>query len=524
MGTFPHYFVSLKKNRCMTDKNIRVRFAPSPTGPLHIGGVRTALFNYLFARKHDGTFILRIEDTDQVRYVPGAEEYIIESLKWCGIKVDEGITAGGPHEPYRQSERKPVYLEYAEKLLASGWAYEAFDSPGELERLRKQYESERRTFIYDASVRNNLNNSLALSKEEVRKLKEMAVPHVIRFRIPEKQEVVFDDVVRGRVVVNTATLDDKVLLKADGMPTYHLANVVDDYLMKITHVIRGEEWLPSTPLHVLLYKAFGWEKNMPEFVHIPLTLKPDGKGKLSKRDGDRLGFPVFPLEWINPETGEKSAGYRESGYLPEAFINILAFLGWNPGTDRELYTMEELVEVFSLDRIVKAGSKFDPEKAKWFNHQYIMRKSDQDLAGLIMPKLKAAGLYCSIDYVSRVIGIIKERAFLLGDLWNQSEFFFRAPSQYDEKVLKKVWNEDTPQMLLQVKKLLEQTDDFNPGHIETLIKGFAQDSNISPGKTLNPLRLLLVGTNAGPGLFEMMSVIGKQETLSRIENGLTRLG
>jgi glutamyl-tRNA synthetase len=328
MGTFPYYFAIFGKNPCMMDKKIRVRFAPSPTGPLHIGGVRTALFNYLFARKHNGTFILRIEDTDQGRYVPGAEEYIIESLKWCGIIIDEGVTAGGPYEPYRQSERKNIYLEYAERLLASGHAYEAFDSPEQLEQLRKQYESERKTFIYDASVRNNLNNSLVLGREEVEKLKESGVPYVVRFMMPENKEVNFDDIVRGRVVVNTATLDDKVLLKADGMPTYHLANVVDDYLMEITHVIRGEEWLPSTPLHVLLYKVFGWEKDMPRFVHIPLTLKPDGKGKLSKRDGDRLGFPVFPLEWINPETGEKSTGYRESGYLPEAFINILAFLGW----------------------------------------------------------------------------------------------------------------------------------------------------------------------------------------------------
>jgi glutamyl-tRNA synthetase len=508
----------------MADKKIRVRFAPSPTGPLHIGGVRTALFNYLFARKHQGTFILRIEDTDQGRYVPGAEEYIIESLKWCGINIDEGVTAGGPYEPYRQSDRKQIYLEYAEKLLSTGHAYEAFDTPEELEQLRKKYEAEGKTFIYDASVRSTLKNSLVLREEEIRQLKEKSVPCVVRFKIPEDSEVVFDDIVRGRVVVNTATLDDKVLLKADGMPTYHLANVVDDYLMKISHVIRGEEWLPSTPLHVLLYRAFGWEKIMPEFVHMPLTLKPDGKGKLSKRDGDRLGFPVFPLEWINPETGERSSGYRETGYLPEAFINILAFLGWNPGTDKELYTMEELVEDFSLDRIVKAGSKFDPEKAKWFNHQYIIRKSDHELAMGIMPKLKEAKLDQSIDYVARVISLIKERAFLLGDLWEQSEFFFRAPGKYDEQVMNKVWKEDTPGIIRLVNGVLQNADDFSQSALEELIKDFAQEENISLGKILNPLRLLMVGTNAGPGLFAMMSVIGKQETLSRIENGLLKLG
>jgi len=508
----------------MADKKIMVRFAPSPTGPLHIGGVRTALFNYLFARKHQGTFILRIEDTDQGRYVPGAEEYIIESLKWCGINIDEGVTAGGPYEPYRQSDRKQIYLEYAEKLLSTGHAYEAFDTPEELEQLRKKYEAEGKTFIYDASVRSTLKNSLVLREEEIRQLKEKSVPCVVRFKIPEDSEVVFDDIVRGRVVVNTATLDDKVLLKADGMPTYHLANVVDDYLMKISHVIRGEEWLPSTPLHVLLYRAFGWEKIMPEFVHMPLTLKPDGKGKLSKRDGDRLGFPVFPLEWINPETGERSSGYRETGYLPEAFINILAFLGWNPGTDKELYTMEELVEDFSLDRIVKAGSKFDPEKAKWFNHQYIIRKSDHELAMGIMPKLKEAKLDQSIDYVARVISLIKERAFLLGDLWEQSEFFFRAPGKYDEQVMNKVWKEDTPGIIRLVNGVLQNADDFSQSALEELIKDFAQEENISLGKILNPLRLLMVGTNAGPGLFAMMSVIGKQETLSRIENGLLKLG
>ena len=508
----------------MADKKIRVRFAPSPTGPLHIGGVRTALLNYLFARKHQGTFILRIEDTDQGRYVPGAEEYIIESLKWCGINIDEGVTAGGPYEPYRQSDRKQIYLEYAEKLLSTGHAYEAFDTPEELEQLRKKYEAEGKTFIYDASVRSTLKNSLVLREEEIRQLKEKSVPCVVRFKIPEDSEVVFDDIVRGRVVVNTATLDDKVLLKADGMPTYHLANVVDDYLMKISHVIRGEEWLPSTPLHVLLYRAFGWEKIMPEFVHMPLTLKPDGKGKLSKRDGDRLGFPVFPLEWINPETGERSSGYRETGYLPEAFINILAFLGWNPGTDKELYTMEELVEDFSLDRIVKAGSKFDPEKAKWFNHQYIIRKSDHELAMGIMPKLKEAKLDQSIDYVARVISLIKERAFLLGDLWEQSEFFFRAPGKYDEQVMNKVWKEDTPGIIRLVNGVLQNADDFSQSALEELIKDFAQEENISLGKILNPLRLLMVGTNAGPGLFAMMSVIGKQETLSRIENGLLKLG
>jgi glutamyl-tRNA synthetase len=524
METFTRQFVIFGENNpCMMDKNIRVRFAPSPTGPLHIGGVRTALFNYLFARKHNGTFILRIEDTDQGRYVPGAEQYIIDSLKWCGIVIDEGVTAGGPYEPYRQSERKDIYLAYAEKLLQSGHAYEAYDSPDELEQMRKKFESEGKAFLYDASVRNNLKNSLALEKEEVRRLKDMAVPYVVRFRMPENTGVVFDDVVRERVAVNTSTLDDKVLLKADGMPTYHLANVVDDHLMKISHVIRGEEWLPSTPLHVLLYRAFGWDKEMPEFVHIPLTLKPDGKGKLSKRDGDRLGFPVFPLEWVNPETGERSSGYRESGYLPEAFINIMAFLGWNPGTDRELYTMEELVEAFSLQRLVKAGSRFDPEKARWFNHQYLIRKSDRELAAMILPKLQEEGLCHEIGYVSQVIGLIKERAFLLDDLWVQSEMFFRAPDRYDEQVKEKVWKKDSPALLLDIKNILQKASDFSAAHTESLIKTYAQEHNTSLGEILNPLRLLMAGTNAGPGLFDMMSVLGKQETLKRIDNGLAAL-
>jgi glutamyl-tRNA synthetase len=507
----------------MSDREVRVRFAPSPTGPLHIGGVRTALFNYLFAKKSGGKFILRIEDTDQARYIKGAEDYIIEALSWCGIEFDEGVTSGGPYEPYRQSERREIYRKYADILVEKGLAYLAFDTPEELDGLREEAEKTHRTFTYNALNRNELNNSIALSQEEADEKIEKGVPYVVRFRMPDDHWIEFEDLVRERVEVNARTLDDKILLKADGMPTYHLANVVDDHLMEISHVIRGEEWLPSTPLHVLLYEGFGWEESMPVFAHMPLTLKPDGQGKLSKRDGDRLGFPVFPIEWIQPETGEKSSGYREAGYFPEALINILALLGWNPGTEQEIFTMKELIEAFSLERIVKAGSRFDPEKAKWFNHQYLIKKSDQELAEWFMGELEERNLSFSQDYASRVLSIVKERAFLLPDLWEQSWFFFEAPRVYDEKVARKVWKEDTTGLIKDIHDLLNSLDSFTSPVIEVAIKELVSSREIGFGKVMNPLRLILVGSNIGPGLMDTMEVLGKKEVLNRIERGLNSI-
>jgi len=504
----------------MSKPEVRVRFAPSPTGPLHIGGVRTALFNYLFAKKNNGKFLLRIEDTDRARYVKGAEEYIIESLNWCGIEPDEGVTVGGPYKPYRQSERKDIYIEYANRLIESGQAYYAFDTPEELDVLRKEYEGRRMTFKYDSSVRDKLNNSLRIDNAELRNKLEEGIPYVIRFKMPLNEEVNFKDAVRGEVSVNTSTLDDKILLKADAMPTYHLANVVDDYLMKISHVIRGEEWLPSTPLHILLYHALGWEDQMPVFAHMPLTLKPDGKGKLSKRDGDRLGFPVFPIEWKNPDTGEISSGYRESGYLPEAFINILAFLGWNPGTEQEIFSLDELVEQFTIDRIIKSGSKFDPEKAKWFNHQYLVKMNNKELAEILLKELKRRGLNFELDYVAEAVGIIKERAFLLTDLWDQSWFFFTAPEKYDEQVIKKVWKEGTEGIIREIADLLSSSVTFDKTSLEAEIKGYITEKELGFGKIMNPLRLLLVGSNTGPGLLDLMEILGKEEVLRRIQRGL----
>jgi len=507
----------------MSNQAVRVRFAPSPTGPLHIGGVRTALFNYLFARNNNGVFILRIEDTDQSRYVPGAEDYIIESLKWCGIEIDEGVTAGGPHGPYRQSERKGIYREYADILVDRGLAYLAFDTPGELDDLRNEAEKSKKTFTYNALNRDTLNNSVALSEEEVKKNLEAGVPYVIRYRMPDDHWIEFDDIVRGRVEVNARTLDDKILLKADGMPTYHLANVVDDHLMEISHVIRGEEWLPSTPLHYLLYEGFGWIESMPAFAHMPLTLKPDGQGKLSKRDGDRLGFPVFPLRYTHPETGEVSIGYREAGYFPEAFINIMAMLGWNPGTEQELFSMEELIKIFSLDRIVKSGSRFDPEKARWFNHQYLIKKTDNELAEWFRSELENRNLDFNLDYSARALSLIKERAFLLPELWEQSWFFFTRPDAYDEKVVRKVWKEDADGLIRTVRDVLESLDLFTSGAIESAIKELVSRKEIGFGKVMNPLRLALVGSNLGPGLMDMMEVLGKDEVLQRIDIALEKI-
>jgi glutamyl-tRNA synthetase len=500
-------------------RRVRVRFAPSPTGPLHIGGVRTALFNYLFARKHDGDFILRIEDTDQGRYVPGAEGYIMESLAWCGLHYSEGPDKGGPYAPYRQSERD-VYRRYADVLLESGNAYYAFDTPEDLNSLRKEYESRGKLFQYDASTRAGLQNSLSLTPAEVKNLTDSKLPYVIRFKMPENQELRAMDLIRGEVVFSTDLLDDKVLFKADGLPTYHLANVVDDYLMKISHVIRGEEWLPSLPLHVLLYKAFGWESEMPEFAHLPLILKPGGQGKLSKRDGDKLGFPVFPLQWKDPETGEISSGYRESGYFPEAVDNLLAFLGWNPGTERELFSLDELAEAFTLDRVGKSGSRFDPEKAKWYNQQYLKNQTDEELALLIMPDMEKKGIKTEPAFLSRVVSLVRERMVFPQDLWEQAAYFFQAPSTYDPQQQKKVWKSETPALMTDLRELLLHANEFRSESLESLVKQYVEEKQIGFGRVMAPLRLLVVGSGMGPHLFDILEMIGKDETIRRIDKGL----
>ena len=507
----------------MNTKEVRVRFAPSPTGPLHIGGVRTALYNYLFARKNNGKMILRIEDTDKNRFVEGAEEYVLKSLEWCGIEFDEGIHKGGPHQPYRQSERKELYRQYVEQLIQSGHAYYAFDTAEELDGLRKKLEAKKATNTsYSASSRDKMINSLTLSKDVTNAKIESGEPYVIRFKMPENEEVNFTDIIRGDVSVNTSTLDDKVLFKSDGMPTYHLANIVDDHLMEISHVIRGEEWLPSLPLHILLYRAFNWEA--PEFAHMPLTLKPDGKGKLSKRDGDRLGFPVFPLEWKSPATGEVYSGYLESGYFPEAFINILAFLGWNPGTEKEVFSMDELIESFTLERVGKAGSRFDPEKAKWYNHQYLVKKENKELAELYQPILKENGIQVEIQFIEKVVGQIKERANFVNEFWDQSSFFFVAPGSYDEKAVKKRWKAQSYDQMQELIKVLESITDFNSENIEGIIKDWIEKNEYSMGAVMNVFRLLIVGAPKGPHMFDIVDLIGKEESVRRIENGLGILG
>ncbi len=503
-------------------KNIRVRFAPSPTGPLHMGGVRTALYNYLFAKRNGGKMILRIEDTDQTRFVPGAEQYIMESLAWCGIQFDEGITEGGAYGPYRQSERKSIYKAYADQLIQSGNAYYAFDTAEELDDLRKLAEAEKKTFIYNADTRKTLRNSLTLSKNEVKKLLAENTPYVVRFLIPEDSSISMHDLIRGNVTVKSETLDDKVLYKSDGMPTYHLANIVDDHLMEISHVIRGEEWLPSLPLHVLLYEAFGWEK--PLFAHLPLLLKPDGNGKLSKRDGDRLGFPVFPLQWKDPKTGEISSGYRENGYYPEAFVNMLALLGWNPGSDQELFSMIQLVDTFSLERVGKSGSKFDPEKTKWFNHQYLIQKSDDQLALEWKQWLKAEkNLEPVSEKLIKIIPLVKERVSFVKELWDESFFFFEAPGSYDEKVVKKRWKADSPAQMKTIAALLNEVQDFTAEKIDEKIKNWITENELSMGGIMNALRLLLVGAAKGPHLGDIMAVIGKEESIKRINDGITAL-
>lgn len=508
----------------MSNQKIRVRFAPSPTGPLHMGGVRTALFNYLFAKKHGGDFILRIEDTDQNRFVPGAEEYIRKSLAWCGLHPDEGPAEGGKSGPYRQSERKTLYRQYADRLVESGWAYIAFDTPEEIDALRSAAEAQNETFSYGINTRDNLNNSLRLSDQEVTKKIAAGEPYVIRFKMPADQDVTANDLIRGTVTFNTTkSLDDKVLFKSDGMPTYHLANVVDDHLMEISHVIRGEEWLSSLPLHVLLYRAFGWEDTRPEFAHLPLIMKPQGKGKLSKRDGDKMGFPVFPLQWNDPQSGEVYRGYREDGYFPEAFINLLALLGWNPGTEQELFSLEELCEVFSLDRVVKSGSRFDPEKAKWFNRQYFQQKKNSELTTLFAALLTEKGISPSGEKVARVVTEIKERCAFVSDLWEQGSYFFEAPAGYDEKTIKKRWKEDTSDKLQAIAGLFETVENWNAEGIKTVFSDWMNEREWKFGDVMSPIRICLVGSNMGPDLFVICEILGQTETVERIRVALEKI-
>lgn len=506
-------------------KEIRVRFAPSPTGPLHIGGVRTALYNYLFAKQNGGKFILRIEDTDQTRFVPGAEEYIIESLKWVGLEYDEGPGISGPYAPYKQSERKAMYQKYAQMLIQSGHAYYAFDTPDELDQMRKNSTSGSEGQVqYNAVIRKQMKNALTLDASIVEDMINKGIPYVIRAKIPENEDIRLYDLIRGEVVVHSTLIDDKVLFKSDGMPTYHLANVVDDYLMKISHVIRGEEWLPSAPLHVLLYRFFGWEKDMPEFAHLPLLLKPDGNGKLSKRDGDRLGFPVFPLNWTDPTTQEKSSGYREAGYLPEAVVNILAFLGWNPGTEQEVFSMNQLIDAFSLEKVHKGGAKFDPEKARWFNHHYLQEKDNQFLADQLKAVLFQKGIEANIPTVEKVIPHIKNRLNFLSDLWPQSSFFFEAPSGYDEKVVKEKWKDNSPEILEQIMVQLNRVSPFTAQELELQIKSYMEQQQLGMGHVMPVLRLSLVGTNTGPGLFDIIEILGKNEVINRIQRTIQQLG
>jgi len=492
---------------------VRARFAPSPTGPLHIGGVRTALYNYLFAKNHGGKFLLRIEDTDQNRYVPGAEEYIIESLKWLGLEPDEGVGYGGPHAPYRQSERKEIYAKYAQELIDSGNGYYAFDTPEELDKLRSEAEAKGETFIYNSRNRNRLNNSLNLNSDDVQSRIRSGIPYVIRFRVPENQTILLDDLIRGRISIDSNTLDDKVLYKSDGMPTYHLANIVDDHLMEITHVIRGEEWLPSMALHELLYKAFGW--TAPRFAHLPLILKPEGKGKLSKRDGDKHGFPVFPLEWVTEEGISK--GYREEGYLPDAVVNMLALLGWNPGTEQEIFTMDELIQSFSLEKVSKSGARFNPEKTVWFNHQYIQQKANEEILPEFNKVLAKNRINFSDKFNLKVIELLKERANFIKDIFQQGKFFYTVPDSYDEKAVKKAWKEDSAELLNEFSKELKKLDSFGHSTIHETIQAFVAAKEIGFGKLMMPVRLAMVGSLQGPDVPLIMELLGKKEVLKRIE-------
>ena len=504
----------------MTLEKVRVRFAPSPTGPLHIGGVRTALYNYLFAKKHGGDLLLRIEDTDTQRFVPGAEEYIINSFNWLGIKFDEGVHVGGNYGPYRQSERKEVYKQYVNQLLNAGLAYIAFDTPEQLEAKRESISN----FQYDASTRLDMTNSLVLTQQETQTLIDSGKQYVVRIKIEPDQDIVVNDLIRGEVHINSSILDDKVLYKsADQLPTYHLANIVDDHLMKITHVIRGEEWLPSAPLHVLLYRYLGWEDTMPRFAHLPLLLKPEGNGKLSKRDGDRLGFPVFPLQWTDPKTGDISSGYRENGYLPEAVVNFLALLGWNPGNDQEIFSMEELITLFSLERCSKSGAKFDYKKGIWFNHQYIQTKSNAEIAMLFKPVMEQHDVTFDFQKTEKIVGLVKERVDFIKDLWEQSSFFFVAPQIYDEKTVKKRWKEETPAQLNELIEILQPIDDFSAHHTEEVVKSWITEKEYHLGNIMNAFRLALVGESKGPHIFDITEILGKEETISRIQKAISKI-
>lgn len=501
----------------MAERKVRVRFAPSPTGALHIGGVRTALYNYLFARQHGGDFVFRIEDTDSNRFVPGAEEYIIESFRWLGIKFDEGVSFGGEHGPYRQSERRAIYRKYVDQLLDAGKAYIAFDTPEELEAKRQEIKN----FQYDAHTRMMMRNSLTLPAEEVERLIADGNQYVVRFKIELGEDVHVNDMIRGDVVIKSDILDDKVLYKsADELPTYHLANIVDDHLMEISHVIRGEEWLPSAPLHVLLYRAFGWEDTMPRFAHLPLLLKPDGKGKLSKRDGDRLGFPVFPLEWHDPKTGEVSNGFREQGYFPEAVINFLALLGWNPGTEQEMFTLDELVEQFDITKCSKAGARFDYQKGIWFNHEYILRKSNEEISKLFAPIVAGNGIDESMERITKVVSMMKDRVSFVKELWPLCSFFFIPPTEYDEKTVRKRWKENSAQVMGELAEVLEGIDDFSLENQEHIVMAWVESKGYKLGDVMNAFRLTLVGEGKGPGMFDISAFLGKEETLRRLRRAI----
>ena len=505
----------------MSDRKVRVRFAPSPTGALHIGGVRTALYNYLFARQHGGDLVFRIEDTDSNRFVPGAEEYIIESFRWLGIKFDEGVSFGGEHGPYRQSERRSIYKKYVDQLLAADKAYIAFDTPEQLEAKRTEIQN----FQYDARTRCEMTNSLTLPKEEVERRIADGEQYVVRFKVEPGIDVHIDDMIRGHVVIKSDILDDKVLYKsADELPTYHLANIVDDHLMEITHVIRGEEWLPSAPLHVLLYRAFGWEDTMPTFAHLPLLLKPEGKGKLSKRDGDRLGFPVFPLEWHDPKTGDVSSGYRESGYFPEAVVNFLALLGWNPGTEQELFTLDELVEAFDIHKCSKAGARFDYQKGIWFNHEYMLKKSNEEVANLFAPIVANNGVDETMERITKVVAMMKDRVNFVKELWPLCSFFFIAPTEYDEKTVKKRWKADSAKVMGELADVLEGIDDFSVEGQEPVVMKWVEEKGYKLGDVMNAFRLTLVGIGKGPGMFDISAFLGKEETLKRLRKAIEVLG
>ena len=508
----------------MSDRRVRVRFAPSPTGTLHIGGVRTALYNYLFAHKLGGDFILRIEDTDQNRFVPGAEAYIMEALNWLGINPSESPLHGGPHAPYRQSERKEMYRQYAEQLLQSGHAYYAFDTPEELEDMRAKLTAAKvASPQYNAITRNSMKNSVTLSEDDVKRRLEAGEPYVIRMKLPRQEEVRFHDIIRGWIVVQTQNMDDKVLFKSDGMPTYHLANVVDDYLMKITHVIRGEEWLPSAPLHVMLYRYLGWEDVMPQFAHLPLLLKPEGNGKLSKRDGDKLGFPVFPLEWKDPATGEISSGYRESGYLPAAVINMLSFLGWHPSDNREMFSVEDLFNEFTLERVSKNGAKFDLNKALWFNHEYLQLQNNAEIAAKLLPLALAKGYKTNLTYLEKVVALMKEKVNFAKEILEKGTYLFEAPTKYDEGVTSKKWKLGVPEFLTAYLEKINTLPTYEATELETSFKNLATELAQNPGQLMQPLRVAVSGEAGGPPIFEMLELLGKEEVNKRITKAVAEI-